>query len=87
MDRICRMGAARECGEKVWKTLMSIDISRNKMTRSERTLICTARFCCLNQDVQDVQDEQDGCRLGMRCKGLEALHVYRHQQEREAKVR
>ena len=36
------MGAARECGEKVWKTLMSIDISRNEMLRSDRTLMCPA---------------------------------------------
>ena len=28
-----------------------------------------------------------GGRLGMRCKGLEDLNVYRIQQEREAKVR
>ena len=42
MDRICRMGAAREDGPKVWKTLMSIDISRNKKRRSVRALMCTA---------------------------------------------
>ena len=29
------------------------------MTRSERTLMCPARFCCLNQDLQDEQDGQD----------------------------
>ena len=33
-------GAARASGPKVWKTLMSIDISRNKEKRSERTLMC-----------------------------------------------
>ena len=43
MRGICRMGAWA-CGEKVWKTLMSIDISRNKRLRSERTLICNG--CC-----------------------------------------
>ena len=36
-------GAARADGPKVWKTFMSIDISRNKMTRSERTLIGPVR--------------------------------------------
>ena len=34
--------AAWAYGPKVWKTLMSIEISRNKMLRSERTLICHA---------------------------------------------
>ena len=37
-----RMGAAWECGEKVWKTFMSIDISRNERLRSARTLMCPA---------------------------------------------
>ena len=32
---------AWECGEKVWKTLMSIEISNNKVLRSVRTLICS----------------------------------------------
>ena len=32
-------GAAWACGEKVWKTLMSIETAGNKMTRSERTLM------------------------------------------------
>ena len=41
MDRICRMGAWA-CGEKVWKTFMSIEISRNERLRSERTLMCPA---------------------------------------------
>ena len=36
------MGAAWARGEKVWKTLMSIDISRNKRLRSDRTLMCPA---------------------------------------------
>ena len=48
------------------------------MTRSDRTLIGPARFCCLNQDGQDGQDLQDGGRLGMWRKGLEDLNVYRH---------
>ena len=39
---MCRIGAAREDGPKVWKTLMSIEFSRNKRLRSERTLICAA---------------------------------------------
>ena len=43
-----------------------------------------ARFFCLKQDGQDAQDEQDG-GLGMRCKGLEDLHVYRIQQETRRK--
>ena len=34
------------------------------------------RFSCLNQDGQDVQDLQDGGRLGIRPKGLEDLNVY-----------
>ena len=29
------------------------------MTRSDRTLMRRARFCCLNQDGQDGQDKQD----------------------------
>ena len=38
-------------------------------------------FCCLKQDGQDVQDVQDELQV------REALNVYRHQQEQEAKVR
>ena len=40
--------------------------------------MCPVRvfFCCLKQDGQDVQDGQDGCRLGIRPKGLEDLNVY-----------
>ena len=34
--------AAQECGEKVWKTFMSIARRRNMQKRSERTLIVIA---------------------------------------------
>ena len=40
-------GAARACGAKVWKTLMSIDISRNAEKRSERTLMCSRLLRCM----------------------------------------
>ena len=52
-------GAAWEDGPKVWKTFMSIETAGTTMLRSDRTLICATRFCCLNQDGQDAQDEQD----------------------------
>ena len=38
---------------------MSIDAAGTTMQRSDRTLMCPARFCCLKQDGQDAQDEQD----------------------------
>ena len=53
-------GSAREDCPKVWKTLMSIDISRLQDDKVREDLNRPrARFCCLNQDVQDEQDEQD----------------------------
>ena len=56
---------------------MSIEISRKQEDKVRRTLIGAARFfCCLKQDGQDEQDGQDGCRLGIRDKGLEDLNVY-----------
>ena len=41
MDRMCRMGAWA-CGEKVWKTLMSIEPQKQQGEKVRRTLICTA---------------------------------------------
>ena len=37
------MGAAWEDGPKVWKTLMSIAISRNYDAKVRRTLMCAVR--------------------------------------------
>ena len=60
------------------------------MTRSDRTLICTAAAAMhasavpsprLNQDLQDAQDEQDERQV------REDLNVYSHQQEQDDKVR
>ena len=66
-----------------WLRLRSIDIqvrwtwSRVLVAAVGRGPVPRMRFSCLKQDLQDLQD---GIRLGTRRKGLEDLNVYRHQQ-------
>ena len=81
------MGAAWACGEKVWKTLMSIESAGTTMLRSDRTLMCSARFFCLKQDGQDVQDLQDGAAREYGPKVWKTLMSIESQQEQDNKVR
>ena len=79
MDRICRMGPLGHVEKKVWKTLMSIASAGTREKRSDRTLICTARFFCLNQGGQDAQDDSPsppktiGTRVAITIKVLTDL--------------
>ena len=76
------MGAAWACGEKVWKTFMSIDISRNYDAKVREDLNRPrARFCCLKQDVQDAQDLQDGAAWACGEKVWKTLMSIDTQQE------
>ena len=57
------------------------------MTRSERTFICTARFCCLKQDGQDGQDLQDGAAWAYGPKVWKTLMSIEISRNYDAKVR
>ena len=57
----------------------------NKMKLRARGFVRRA-FFCLNQDLQDCQDGQDGAAITRR-KGLEDLNVYRTSEQQGEKVR
>ena len=80
-------GASWACGEKVWKPFMSIEPQKQQGEKVRRTLMCAARFCCLKQDGQDEQDEQDGAAREYGTKVWKTLMSIDISRKQDDKVR
>ena len=61
---MARMGAARAYGPKVWKTLMSIDISRKQDAKVRLDLFCWLRRRSIDiQGLSDLEPSFGGVRF------------------------